>query len=302
MKKIIITILCIASAFMLASCDQQLEISVTPEQNLVQKTFTVDTDLTKAELDGLNVVWSPGDKIKIAALATQGSPNKGKTEGDMTELYYFTTTYGGAQAVFTGSLPDGWVTGTALFCHEVVNLRYASSALSARMNIPYEQTGVKNGISPDVLFLYAYTDGSTSSDIDFVGEKIHFKIGCCLIKVSVVGSDIKQISLSAEEYLASERFNFNLKSGNCSTLGATYGDDFKTLVMTPAGGLATFEPGDYYFSVVTKNGATRDITGLKVSYTKSDDTVWSITSDNTLSSTAGKIYRTGIDETKCTLE
>lgn len=269
---------------------------------MVEKTFTVSADITKAELDGLNVVWSPGDVIKIAPLVIQGDAKTGN-EAMMTQLYPFTTTSGGAQATFTGYLPDTpWTTGVAIFGPELVHLRYASSVLSARMNVPNEQTGVKNGISPNVLFLYAYTDGDTRNDIDFTNEKMHFKIGNALIKVSVVGNEIKQINLSANEYLASSRFNFNLMTGNCSTLGASYGPDYNTIFMTPPGGRSTFEPGDYYFSVVTKNGATRDLTGLKVAYIKTDDTTVSKTSGNTLSSTAGKIYRTGIDETKCTPE
>lgn len=298
MKKIIITVICAACAFMLASCEQ-MEVSITPEVKMVERTFTVDSDLTKAELDGLNVVWSPGDVIKIAPLETQGNASTG-SEAIMEHLYYFTTTSGGAEATFTGSLPDTpWTTGAALFGPDLVHLRYSSSVLSARMIVPDEQTGVKNGISRDVLFLYAYTDGDTRNDIDFTNERMHFKIGNALVKVSVAGDDIKQISLSANEYLASERFNFNLKTGNCSTLGKTYGEDYKTITMTPPGGRSTFEPGDYYFSVVTKNGDTRDITGLKVSYTKSDDSIVSKTSANTLPSTAGKIFKTGIDETKC---
>ena len=64
-----------------------------------------------------------------------------------------------------------------------------------------------------------------------------------------------------------------------------------------------------YFAIPAPNGSIEGqttpattVASLKISYTKTDDSIVSKTSANTLSRLAGKIYKTGIDETQCVAE
>lgn len=96
MKKFFISLFAIAA--LLSSCGKETaqkensprtDIETPQLADMVEVHFTATTDLTKAALDGLNVSFSPGDKIAIFK-----NGNK----------YQFTTTSGGANATFGGSI------------------------------------------------------------------------------------------------------------------------------------------------------------------------------------------------------
>ena len=302
----------LAAVVCLVSCNS-VETEGLPSVKMVPKTFTATELLSKTELDGLKVRWTAGDVIKIAGAASIGDAATGSQEALISDnqLFPFTTAEGGDNAVFTGELPESFgPSGIALYSPDLVQIYYKASStpssrrFSPRMIVPNVQTGIKGGVASNTLFLYAGKSYDLN-DIDFENGKISFRFGCALIRVSVAGNDVKQIVLSADQFLASTRLNYNILSGACSVLGEAYnGITYNSISLVPEIGRSTFEPGDYYFSVITNSNADnkRDLSGLKVSYVKKDDSIWSKTSPNTLHSFAGKVYDFHIDETGCTEE
>lgn len=311
MKKIIISVICAACAFMLASCEQQLEVSVTPAVKMVPVSFEASFPDTKATLDGVNVVWQSGDEILVGPMA--GIAVDAVVIGTDAEanVYKLKTTGSGASATFTGYLPDDLTsTGYALYgVPGLYQLYYKSPRISPRWISETTQTGIKDGVAANTIMMFAFSNNVDRSDIDFASGKIHFHIGSALIKVGVVGTNIKKITLStsaathtSNNFLGGTRMNYNLQTGGCSIVAA--GDAIQSIDLVPEG--ATFEPGNYYFAIPAPNRtiegqsvAATTVASLKISYTKTDDSVVSKTSANTLSREAGKIYKTGIDETKC---
>lgn len=280
---------------------------------MIPQSFTAGEILSKTELDGLSVRWTAGDVIMLAKSETIGDPASGSQAAMISngQLFPFTTTEGGNNAVFTGELPEDFgSSGVALYSPDLVQILFKASStpssrrFSPRMIVPNIQTGVKGGVASNTLFLYACTCYNLN-DIDFEKRIISFRHGCALIKVSVSGNDIERIELSADQFLASTRLNYNVLSGACSVLGEAYnGVTYKSVSLIPEAGLSTFEPGDYYFSIITNSddGNKRDLSGLKVTYYKKGGAIFSKTSPNTLHSLAGKVYDFHIDENGCTEE
>lgn len=310
MKKIIISVICAAGAFILASCNQKIE-EPTPAVKMVPVSFKASFPDTKATLDGVNVVWQAGDEILLGPMA--GIAVDGVVIGTNAEanVYKLKTTGSGASANFTGYLPETLTTtGYALYgVPGLYQLYYKSSRISPRWKSETTQTGIKDGVAANTIMMFAFSNGSGRSDIDFAGGTIHFHIGSALIKVGIVGNDIKKVTLStsapthtSNNFLGGTRMNYNLQTGGCSIIAA--GDAIQSIDLVPVG--ATFEPGNYYFAIPAPNcsieGQSVDATtveSLKISYTKTDDSVWSKTASNPLSRQAGKIYKTGINEKEC---
>ncbi|MBP5721764.1 MAG: hypothetical protein J6W82_11990, partial [Bacteroidales bacterium] len=231
--------------------------------------------------------------------------------------FKLTTTGSGASAIFTGYLPETLTsTGYALYgVPGLYQIYFTGARISPRWVSETTQTGIKDGVAANAIMMFAFTNGSGRSDIDFAGGKIHFHIGSALIKIGIVNNDIKKVTLStsatkntSNNFLGGTRMNYNLQTGGCSIIAA--GDAIQSIDLVPEG--ATFEPGNYYFAIPAPNSSIEGyiwngetgtgpttIASLKISYTKTDDSVVSNTSANTLSRQAGKIYKTGIDETKC---
>ncbi len=306
-----IAIICAAVVLLAVACQKtEKDYSV----RMVPVTFTASALDTKTSLDGVHVEWTAGDVILVGKMESiaNGSVSIG------TNVFELTAQSSGASSVFSGELPAELIeggTGFALYCVPglyqvyVANNGSSGKRCSPRWSSPETQTGVCNGVASNTLMLYAYTndgDGSdgTSSDIDFAGKTINFHPGFALIKVGVVGSNIKKINLSTAEaattknnIMGGSTMNFNIKSGQWSLVSAT--GALQSLDLLPETGLATFAPGNYYFAIPACRTADNSITGLTITYTKSDDTTVSKTAESVLKAMSGKIYNTGIDETKC---
>lgn len=309
MKKFAIIFAAVAM-FAVACQKTEKESSV----KMVPVSFTASALDTKTSLDGVHVEWTAGDVILIGKMESiaNGSVSIG------TNVFELTAQSSGASTSFSGELPADLVEsgkGFAVYCVPglyqvyVANNNASGKRCSPRWASASTQTGVCNGVSTDTMMLYAYTndgDGSagTCTDIDFVNKTINFHPGFALIKVGVAGSGIKKITLSTAETATTKNnalgggtMNFNIKSGQWSLVDASTA--LQTLDLVPEAGLATFAPGDYYFAIPACRTADNSITGLTITYTKSDDSSVSKTSENVLQALSGKIYRTGIDETKC---
>ena len=310
MKKIIISVICAAGAFILASCNQKIE-EPTPAVKMVPVSFEASFPETKATLDGVNVVWQSGDEILLGPMSGIGIGAVVIGTNAEANVFKLTTTGSGASATFTGYLPDDLTsTGYALYgVPGLYQLYYASQRISPRWVSETTQTGIKDGVAANTIMMFAFSNGDDRSDIDFAGGKIHFHIGSALIKVGVVGTNIKKITLStsaathtSNNFLGGNTMNYNIRTGGCSIVNKN--DAIQSIDLVPEG--ATFEPGNYYFAIPAPNRtiegqsvAATTIASLKISYTKTDDSVVSKTSANTLSREAGKIYKTGIDDKKC---
>ncbi len=311
MKKIvIITMALAAAAALFLSCEKQ-ESAPAPVK-LVPVSFEVSSsDLTRAGLDGLSVSWSAGDVIYVGPMASiaNGSVVIGTNGTPGVNVYELTADASGTSVSFSGYLPeDLTTTGYALYgTPGLYQIYFKTDRISPRWDNTSSctQTGVKDGVSSGVLMMYAFTNGSTNSDIDFSTRHIHFHLGSALLKVGVVGSDIKKITLSTSaaattsaNFLGGTCMNYNTKTGGYSLV--TTSGAIQSIDLVPSG--STFVPGNYYFAIPAPNGSTGSIASLKISYTKTDDSVLSVTSENTLMHTAGHIYDSHVNETLCSPE
>lgn len=308
MKKIVILASALIAAVSFLSCEKQ-EAAPAPVK-LVPVTFEASTDQVRAGLDGLNVSWTAGDVIYVGPMATvsSGSVVIG-TEGTAgVNVYELTAASSGTRVSFTGYLPESLTsTGYALYgTPNLYQIYYKSLRISPRWSSADTQTGVKDGVAAGTLMMYAFTNGDDCADIDFGGREIHFHLGSALLKVGVVGSDIKKITLSTSaavstsaNFLGGLHMNYNIRTGGYSLVDTT--GAIQSIDLVPDG-LSAFVPGNYYFTLPAPNGSTGSIAGLKISYTKSDDSVVSVTSENTLTPTAGKIYNSHVDDTLCSPE
>ena len=307
MKKI--ALICATAVMFAVACQKTDKESYV---KMVPVTFEANFPDTKATLDGVNVVWQAGDEILMGPMANIAVDAVVIGTNADANVFKLTTTGSGASATFTGYLPEELTTtGYALYgVPGLYQLYFKTPRISPRWVSATTQTGIKDGVAANSIMLFAFTNGTDRSDIDFAGGKIHFHIGSALIKVGVVGTDIKKITLStsaashtSNNFLGGTRMNYNLQSGGCSIIAA--GDAIQSIDLVPTG--ATFDPGNYYFAIPAPSNSIEGyssttattIADLKISYTKTDDSVVSKTSANTLSRLAGKIYKTGIDETKC---
>lgn len=308
MKKIVILTSAFIAAVSFLSCEKQ-ETAPAPVK-LVPVTFEVSSsELTRAGLDGLNVSWTAGDVIYVGPMASvaNGSVVIGTNGTPGVNVYELTASSSGTRVSFTGYLPEELTsTGYALYgTPGLYQVYYKSQRISPRWSSSNTQTGVKDGVAAGALMMYAFTNGVDCDDIDFEGREMHFHLGSALLKVGVVGSDIKKITLSTSEavstsanFLGGAHMNYNIRTGGYSlvdTVGA-----IQSIDLVPEG--ATFAPGNYYFAIPAPNGSNGSIASLKISYTKSDDSVVSVTSENTLTPTASKIYNSHVDDTLCSPE
>ena len=311
MKKIIISILCFFGIFL--SCGKNETVD-KPSVKMVPVSFQAILPDTRATLDGLNVSWTAGDIIYITKNASVSEADFSVYPAEKANVYPLTAQANGTSVTFTGYLPEDLnETGCAVYGVPGLYQFYKSSnRINPRWVSQDTQIGIKGGVAPNTIMMFAYTNGVDRWDIDFTGEAMHFRLGCALVKVGVNGSDIKKITLSttqtaapSKNYLGATLININLQTGS---YGLVSGGDYLNSINLVPNGTEAFESGDYFFAIPAPNlttGAGKTPTplaleNLKISYTKTDNSVVSKTSEKTLNAVAGKIYKTGIDETKCT--
>ncbi len=226
MKNNIILIAVLAVATML-SCTEIL----APEQPskdgqetslMVLEAYMEQHNDTKTSLSGNSVVWTTGDKISVFS---------------GTDNYEFTLTEikGNGKGVFEGTAPAA-ATYYALYPYSSTASISESGVIST--SVPCNQKGVAGTFDKDV----------NVSAAKFSGESFQMKNLCGLVKLNIVGSNIKSVALfgNGHEYLAGD-VDITIESDGTPSYIVTNGT--KYINLTPKTG-ETFTPGTYYFTIL----------------------------------------------------
>lgn len=278
MKKFFISLFAIAA--LLSSCGKETaqkenspRTDIEPPQSvdMVEVHFTATTDLTKAALDGLNVSFSPGDKIAIFK-----NGNK----------YQFTTTSGGANATFGGSISAADLAAEgdfyALFPYS--DGAGISEGTITGVTLSKYSTRTVGSFAPQQAIFVA-----KSSTQDLV-----FKSAVALLKVTVPEGidDLADIAV----------FNriSDLTGAITGTFNVTPGDAAPVVVVTAGNGDphtaglngGTFLAGTYYIPVLPST-LTQGF-DMKLEFKKSGDAFnGRLAIGSTITFEAGKVYNLG---------
>ena len=224
MKKIIYLL---AFAALFAACSKELAPApVAPDSgNMVPVTFEASvSDMTRAGLDGLSVVWSKDDKLAVF-------------DGVASSYNVFTLVSGEGTTtgVFTGSVSSG------------ATDFYAVYPESAAKGLKTGETTALELVLPDVQIIpsgaqvapYALLAVSKAAE-----GKFQFHNVVSLAKVSITGDGVESFTLSAaDKGVAPASVSFSPETGE--NTGA-----FTGLSYTARASDGTFAKGDYYLAVL----------------------------------------------------
>lgn len=279
MKTIFNTLFITAAAVFAFSCEKPANDNITPsEENLVELTLTVGAD-TKTQLGGENntsIIWQENDKL----IVFDGTANRefaikdfepGKNSAVFTglalpaEKYYVVhSTAEGSEPVFT--VPDE-------------GEPYVTGILVANV-----QKAVKGSYDPAAFAsvgIAEVKEGETDLSVQMRNT-------CSLVKVSLKSSGIKTIEISTTDegkYL----------TANCKCTIKEYpataaqSDRYLSAVLDSE---SAMEPGDYYIAILPR----KELTNLKVTYTKADGSTASVTATGTYNFNRSDIVPLGIDD------
>ena len=279
MKTIFNTLFITAAAVFAFSCEKPANDNITPsEENLVELTLTVGAD-TKTQLGGENntsIIWQENDKL----IVFDGTANRefaikdfepGKNSAVFTglalpaEKYYVVhSTAEGSEPVFTvPNEGDPYVTGIL-----VANV----------------QKAVKGSYDPAAFAsvgIAEVKEGETDLSVQMRNT-------CSLVKVSLKSSDIKTIEISTtdENKYLTAKCKYIIKEYPGI---AAQSDRYLSAVLDSE---SAMEPGDYYIAILPR----KELTNLKVTYTKADGSTASRTAEGTFDFTRSSIVSLGIDD------
>ena len=278
MKTIFNTLFITAAAVFAFSCEKPANDNIThSEENLVELTLTVGAD-TKTQLGGENntsIIWQENDKL----IVFDGTANRefaikdfepGKNSAVFTglalpaEKYYVVhSTAEGSEPVFT--VPDE-------------GDPYVTGILVANV-----QKAVKGSYDPAAFAsvgIAEVKEGETDLSVQMRNT-------CSLVKVSLKSSDIKTIEISTpdENKYLTAKCKYIIKEYPGI---AAQSDRYLSAVLDSE---SAMEPGDYYIAILP-----RELTNLKVTYTKADGSTASVTATGTFNFKRSSIVPLGIDD------
>ena len=263
---------------MLCACNKETETG-TPEEikvenseeavNLVEVSFTATSDFTKTVLNAdRSVSFSANDRISVFANGNN---------------YEFTTTAGGDEATFTGSMSDADAAASAFYAL----FPYSASATiegEEIQNIVLAKTSnaVVNGYAPQQAVFVAKTTGSS-----FV-----FKPVCALLKITVPDGvdDLKEVDVfnRQSELAGALTGTFKVDMSGASpavTVTATSADPHTVIINTGS----SFSPGVYYIPVLPAHLAK----GVDMKMTFSGSYVARVATGAEITLESGLVYNLG---------
>ncbi|MBO6169184.1 MAG: hypothetical protein J6O51_04350 [Bacteroidales bacterium] len=222
MKKILFFF---AAAAVLAACTRENAPDVQPSGPMVEMTFEASaSDLTKAGLDDLSVVWSAGDKIAIFDGISETPNEFTLVSGD-----------GSTSGIFTGSLSTGATDFYAVYPFDAAVRLVTGETLLLELEIPAQQA-IPDGQKVDPKALVAVSKAA--------GDKLQFHNVVSLAKVSISDAGVKYFSLTpASVGAAPEVMGFDPATGE-------FGGEFFAQSYTASCAGSSFAPGDYYLAVL----------------------------------------------------
>lgn len=278
MKTIFNTLFITAAAVFAFSCEKPANDNITPsEENLVELTLTVGAD-TKTQLGGENntsIIWQENDKL----IVFDGTANREFAIKDFEP--------GKNSAVFTGlALPAEKyyvVHSTAEGSEPVFTVPEEGDPYVTGILVANVQKAVKGSYDPAAFAsvgIAEVKEGETDLSVQM-------KNTCSLVKVSLKSSDIKTIEISTtdENKYLTAKCKYIIKEYPGI---AAQSDRYLSAVLDSE---SAMEPGDYYIAILP-----RELTNLKVTYTKEDGSTASVTAEGTFNFNRSSIVPLGIDD------
>ena len=279
MKTIFNTLFITAAAVFAFSCEKPANDNITPsEENLVELTLTVGAD-TKTQLGGENntsIIWQENDKL----IVFDGTANREFAIKDFEP--------GKNSAVFTGlALPAEKyyvVHSTAEGSEPVFTVPEEGDPYVTGILVAKVQKAVKGSYDPAAFAsvgIAEVKEGETDLSVQMRNT-------CSLVKVSLKSSDIKTIEISTTD-------ETNYLTGKCKCVIKEYpgifaqSDRYLSAVLDSE---SAMEPGDYYIAILPR----KELTNLKVTYTKADGSTASVTATGTFNFNRSSIVPLGIDD------
>lgn len=279
MKTIFNTLFITAAAVFAFSCEKPANDNITPsEENLVELTLTVGAD-TKTQLGGENntsIIWQENDKL----IVFDGTANRqfaikdfepGKNSAVFTGLALPAEKYYVVHSVAEGSEP--------VFTVPEAGDPYVTGILVANV-----QKAVKGSYDPAAFAsvgIAEVKEGETDLSVQMRNT-------CSLVKVSLKSSDIKTIEISTTDeakYLTA-KCKYTFKEYPAI---AAQSERFLSAILDSE---SAMEPGDYYIAILPR----KELTNLKVTYTKADGSTASVTAEGKFDFTRSSIVPLGIDD------
>lgn len=204
----------------------------------------MEQDLTKAYLSGKSVLWTGDESIAVFDHDAGGAANKFDIEGS------------GASASFTGTVPVGTTSFTAVYPYSDAITYVAGDGSPVRTVIPAVQEATLNSFDPAAAVFVAT---ATSSD-----AALTFTPAFSLFKVNVDVDNVVQVSVST----TTNNLAGSVKVSRSGGLGNGDGDLSKTIVLKKADD-SVLAQGVYY--IVTRFPATdKSFANFTLKYVTSD--------------------------------
>ena len=279
MKTIFNTLFITAAAVFAFSCEKPANDNITPsEENLVELTLTVGAD-TKTQLGGENntsIIWQENDKL----IVFDGTANREFAIKDFEP--------GKKSAVFTGlALPAEKyyvVHSTAEGSEPVFTVPEKGDPYVTGILVANVQKAVKGSYDPAAFAsvgIAEVKEGETDLSVQMRNT-------CSLVKVSLTSSGIKTIEISTtdENKYLTAKCKYTFKEYPAI---AAQSDRYLSAVLDSE---SAMEPGDYYIAILPR----KELTNLKVTYTKADGSTASVTATGTFNFDRSSIVPLGIDD------
>lgn len=261
MKKIFV-FAAIAAMVAFTACTKEISSEITELEEIAQEevqpgyvrmsfSAAMESDLTKAYLSGKSVLWTGDESIAVFDHDAGGAANKFDIEGS------------GASASFTGTVPVGTTSFTAVYPYSDAITYVAGDGSPIRTVIPAVQEATLNSFDPAAAVFVAT---ATSSD-----AALTFTPAFALFKVNVDVDDVVAVCVST----TTNNLAGSVKVARSGNVGDGDGDKSRVIVLKKSDG-SVLTKGVYYivtrfkknFENFTLKYYTADaLTGSRVSVT-----------------------------------
>ena len=281
MKTIRIFLLAAFAAAFASAC-QTVDVTPEPSSEKVLMTFSVapdNSDDTRTFLapDGKSVGWKNTDELAVwdgtqvckfsipeTVEDLSGAVDFTGNAVDGQEAYYALYPYAAEGLIFTTGDGDPYVTG---------------------VTFPEVQTATKGSYDPKAVVSVA-----VSKDKNF-----EMRNTVALAKVTIKSADIKSVQITAAENEENKKaYLAAVSKVVIREYPAVYAQSSQSKSVTLTSETA-MEPGDYYIAMLP-----RTLEGLSVTYTKTDESVATVSSATTVDFKRATITPLGIDDSKLT--
>lgn len=281
MKTLKIFILAAFAAAFTSAC-QTVDVTPQPSSEKVLMTFSVaadNSDETRTFLasNGQSVGWKNTDELAV---------------WDGTDICRFSipeTVEDFSGAVdFTGHAADGQEAYYALYPYAAEGLTFTTGdgdPYVTGVTFPEVQTATKGSYDPKAVVSVA-----VSEDKNF-----EMRNTVALAKVTINSADIKSVQITAAENEENKKaYLAAVSKVMIKEYPAVYAQSSQSKSVTLTSETA-MEPGDYYIAMIP-----RTLAGLSVTYTKTDESVATVSSATTVEFKRATITDLGIDDSALT--